>query len=69
MEIFKVGASVAANQISEWFQAAIDVNIPYRKYQVKPHHHHGFELLLLLPWLIEISSFVCTNRINLLNLK
>ena len=49
MEIFKLGASVAANQISEWFQAAIDVNIPYRKYQVKPHHHHGFELLLLLP--------------------
>ena len=32
-------------------------------------HFHGFQLLVLLPYLIEITSFVCTNRINLLNLK
>ena len=31
-------------------------------------HLHGFQLLVLLPYFIEIN-FVCTNRINLLNLK
>ena len=32
-------------------------------------HLHGFQLLLLLRQLIEISFFVCSNIINLLNLK
>ena len=32
-------------------------------------HLHGFQLLLLLPQFIEITFLVCTNRINLLNLK
>ena len=31
-------------------------------------HLDGFELLVLLPYFIEIPFFVCTNRINLLNL-
>ena len=29
----------------------------------------GFHLLVLLSELIEITFFICTNRINLLNLK
>ena len=32
-------------------------------------HPHGFQLLLLLPEFLEIYLFVCTNRVNLLNLK
>ena len=36
-EIFKLGASAAANEFFEWFHVAIDVYIPHRKYQVKPH--------------------------------
>ena len=32
-------------------------------------HLHGFQLLVLLPKFIEIPFFVCTNRINLLNVK
>ena len=32
-------------------------------------HLHGFQLLVLLPSFIEITFFVCINRINLLNLK
>ena len=32
-------------------------------------HLHGFQLLVLLSWFIEITFFVCTNRINVLNLK
>ena len=32
-------------------------------------HLHGFLLLVLLPWFIEITFFLCANRINLLSLK
>ena len=32
-------------------------------------HFHGFRLLVLLPQLIEITFFVFTKRMNLLNLK
>ena len=32
-------------------------------------HLHAFQLFVLLPWFIEISFFVFTKRINLLNLK
>ena len=42
----------------------------YQKYQVSSlTHHHGFELPVQLPQFMEITFFVCTNRINLLNLK
>ena len=30
---------------------------------------HGFQLLVLLPLLIEITSFVCINKVNILHLK
>ena len=32
-------------------------------------HLHGFQLLVLLPWFIEITFFDCMNRVNLPNLK
>ena len=32
-------------------------------------HLCGFHLLVLLLWFIEITFFICTNRINLVNLK
>ena len=32
-------------------------------------HLHGFPLLVLLSWFIEIKFFVCTKRIILLNLN
>ena len=35
--IFKFSASAAASEFCEWVQVAIDVYIPHRKYQVKPH--------------------------------
>ena len=38
----------------------IRVYIPHHKYQVKPRSSL---------WFIEITFFICTNRINLLNLK
>ena len=36
-DIFKVGASAAASKFCEWVQVRIDVYIPHRKYQVRPH--------------------------------
>ena len=36
-DIFKLSASAATNEFCEWVQVGIDVSIPHRKYQVKPH--------------------------------
>ena len=35
--IFKLSAYAAASEFCEWVQVGIDVYIPHRKYQVKPH--------------------------------
>ena len=35
--IFKLTASAAATEFCEWVQVGIDVYIPHRKYQIKPH--------------------------------
>ena len=41
-DIFKLGASAAATEFCEWVQVGIDVYIPHRKYQVKPHSSPWF---------------------------
>ena len=41
-DIFKLSASVAASEFCEWVQVGIDVYIPHRKYQVKPHSSPWF---------------------------
>ena len=41
-DIFKLSASAAASEFCEWVQVGIDVYIPYRKYQVKPHSSTWF---------------------------
>ena len=46
--IFKLGAPTAASEFCGWVQVGIDVYIPHRKYQVKPHSS---------PWF----SAACTN--------
>ena len=40
--IFKLGASAAASEFCDWVQIEIDVYIPHRKYQVKPHSYPRF---------------------------
>ena len=47
--IFKLSESAAASEFREWVQVGIDMCIPHRKYQVKPHSSHGFQVLVLLP--------------------
>ena len=41
-DTFKLGASAAASEFSQWVQVGIDVYIPHRKYQVKPHSSPWF---------------------------
>ena len=41
-DIFKLGASAAASEFCEWVQVGIDVYIPHRKYQIKPHSFPWF---------------------------
>ena len=53
-DFFKLSASAAASEFSEWVQVGIDVCIPHRKYQVKPH---------LSPWF----SAACATAIVLRN--
>ena len=36
-DIFKLSSSAAASEFCKWVQVGIDVYIPHRKYQVKPH--------------------------------
>ena len=41
-DIFKLNASAVASEFCKWFQVGIDVHIPHRKYQVKPHSSTWF---------------------------
>ena len=66
--IFKLSASAAGSELCEWVQVGIEVYILHG-ITLSVTHLHCFHQLVLLPYFIEIISFVCTNRINLLNLK
>ena len=68
-DIFKPSASVAASEFCEWVQVGIDLYIPHRKYQVKPHSSPCFSAACAAAIVIQIAFFVCTNRINLSNVK
>ena len=68
-DIFKLSASAAASEFCELVQAGIDVYIPHRKYQFKPHSSPWFSASCASAIVIEITFFVCTKRINLLILK
>ena len=41
-DIFKLGTCTATSEFCEWVQVGIDVYIPHRKYQVKPHSSPWF---------------------------
>ena len=52
-DIFKLGASAATSEFCEWVQVGIDVYIPHRKYQVKPHS---------FPWFSAACAAVIVHR-------
>ena len=41
-DIFNLSDSAASREFCDWFQVGIDVYIPHRKYQVKPHSSPWF---------------------------
>ena len=41
-DVFKLSAAAATSEFCEWVQVGIDVYIPHRKYQVKPHSSPWF---------------------------
>ena len=69
-DIFKLSASAAASEFCEWLKVGTDVYIHHRKYQVKPHSSPWFSPACAAAIVYRNHFFfVCTNRINLLNLK
>ena len=52
-DIFKLGVFAAASEFCEWVQVGIDVYIPHRKYQVKPHSS---------PWLSAACAAAIVHR-------
>ena len=57
--IFKLGASAAASEFCEWVQVGIDVYIPHRKSQVKPHSS---------PWFSASCAAAIVHRNNFFHL-
>ena len=68
-DIFKLGASAAASEFCKWVEAAIDVYIPHRKYQVKPHSSPCFSVASAATIVHRNHFFGSTKRINLLIVK
>ena len=71
-DFFKLSASAASAAVSEFcecVQVGIDVYIPHRRYQVKPHSSPWFSAACAAALVHRNHFFVYTNRINLLNLK
>ena len=68
-DIFKLGASAAASVFCEWVQVGIDVYIPHRKYQVKPHSSPCFLAACAAATVHRNHFFVCTKGKNLLILR
>ena len=68
-DIFKLGASAAASEFCEWVQVGIDVYIPHRKYQVKPHSSPWFSAACAAAIVHRNHFFVCTKGKNLLILR
>ena len=52
-DVFKLSASAAASELCEWVRVGIDVYIPHRKYQVKPH---------LPPWFSASCAAAIVHR-------
>ena len=59
-DIFKLGASAAASEFCEWVQVGIDVYIPHRKHQVKPHSSPWFSTAC-------VAAIVHRNHVFCLN--
>ena len=68
-DIFKRGGSAAASEFCEWVKVGVEVYIPHRKCQVKPHSSPCFPAACVAVIVHRNLFFCCTKRINLLILK
>ena len=66
--IFKPSVSAAASEFCKWVQIGFDVYNPHRKYH-KSHSSPYFSTACAAAITQRNHFFVCTNRINFLNLK
>ena len=62
-DIFKLGASAAASEFCEWVQVGIDIYIPHRKYQVKPHSSPWFSAACAAA-IVHRNHFFCLYQQN-----
>ena len=62
-DIFKLSASVAASEFCEWVEVGIDVYIPHRKYQVKPHSSPWFSAACAAA-IVHRNHFFCLYQRN-----
>ena len=68
-DIFKLRASAVASEFCEWVQIGIDVYIPHRKYQVKPHSSPWFSAACTAAIVHGNHFFRLYQRENLLILR
>ena len=62
-DIFKLGASAAASKFCEFVQVGIDVYIPHRNYQVKPHSSPWFSAACTAA-IVHGNQFFCLYQQN-----
>ena len=62
-DIFKLSASAAASEFCEWVQVGIDVYIPHRQYQVKPHSSPLFSAACAAA-IVHRNHFFCLYHQN-----
>ena len=57
-DIFKLNGSIAASEFCKKFQVGIEVYVPHRKYQVKPHSSSWF-LASCAAAIVHRNHFFC----------
>ena len=62
-DIIKLGASTAASEFRERVQVGIDVYIPHKKYQAKPHSSPCFSAACAAA-IVHINHFFCLYQKN-----
>ena len=62
-DILKLSASAAGSEFCEWVQVGIDVYIPHRKYQVKPHSSPWFSAACAAA-IVHRNHFFCLYHQN-----
>ena len=66
---FKLSAAATTSEFCECVQVGIHLYIPHGKYQVNPQSSPWFSGAFAAAIVHRNHFFVCTNRIDILNLK